>query len=385
MCAAALEQATRQPMGDRADPAQAVAQRKPTSDTTRLSTRARALFSLLRLPAKDRAQFFESYTAFSTDDAVCDLSDFDAKHPLVPLLNGGDPRIVSYYNVLNLICALGSVEKMYIPPVLDESASLRSNQLLFEKRMADDLGLGPYTRVLELGCGRGRISANLASTTGASVTGINIDPSQIAEADAWARRTGLEAQLSFLTLDFNEKWPFADASFDAVYAIQPLTYSVSLLHIFSEAFRVVKPGGKVAILDCVLLDGFSRHKPEHMRLISPTRQLLGMGGAWHVGYWEAALREAGFSLEASRDLSLNQTQTPLIRRAEKSYRHVSALVGLCALLGASYMKALMKRFAKHTEDFVRMDQQGLLTTSWYMLATRPARTSPSSDEADMQA
>ena len=67
--------------------------------------------------------------------------------------------IVEYYGVLNRLCALGSVEKMYIPPVLDIDKSVYENQMHFERQLADGLSIGPGRVALELGCGCARDSS----------------------------------------------------------------------------------------------------------------------------------------------------------------------------------------------------------------------------------
>jgi len=88
-------------------------------------------------------------------------------------------QVKNYYRVLNRLCSLGSVEKMYIPPVIDPEQDVFNNQILFEQGFADELNVGEGKSVLEIGCGRGRISHHVATRTGAKVTGINIDPTQL--------------------------------------------------------------------------------------------------------------------------------------------------------------------------------------------------------------
>ena len=48
-----------------------------------------------------------------------------------------------------------------------------------DQAMADRLDLGPGSKVLDVGCGRGRVAHHMASYSGAHVTGINIDHSQV--------------------------------------------------------------------------------------------------------------------------------------------------------------------------------------------------------------
>ena len=58
-------------------------------------------------------------------------------------------------------------------------------------------------QALELGCGRGRISAWFAYRTEANITGLNFCPVQLAEAREFAQRKNLTHVLEFEQCDFN--------------------------------------------------------------------------------------------------------------------------------------------------------------------------------------
>jgi 2-polyprenyl-3-methyl-5-hydroxy-6-metoxy-1,4-benzoquinol methylase len=66
--------------------------------------------------------------------------------------------------------------------------------------LAPWLRVGPETRVLDVGCGVGRWSRLLASR-GASVTGVDLSPTMIAEARRRASRAGLAGRCRFLVQD----------------------------------------------------------------------------------------------------------------------------------------------------------------------------------------
>ena len=63
-------------------------------------------------------------------------------------------KIVDYYSVLNHLCSIGQIEKMYIPPAIDLSSSIIANQKLFEKMMCKDIGMVAGHKVLDIGCGQ---------------------------------------------------------------------------------------------------------------------------------------------------------------------------------------------------------------------------------------
>ena len=85
--------------------------------------------------------------------------------------------VAAYYKVLNNMLSVFDLEKLYIPPQLDESQGLYGNQLLCEQAIKDDLNLAhpEASHLLDMGCGRGRIAHHFATMTGGQVSGYNID------------------------------------------------------------------------------------------------------------------------------------------------------------------------------------------------------------------
>jgi sterol 24-C-methyltransferase len=86
--------------------------------------------------------------------------------------------VAAYYKVLNNMLSVFDLEKLYIPPQLDEAEGLYGNQLLCEQAVLKELNLKnpEKSHLLDMGCGRGRISHYFATMTGGQVSGYNIDP-----------------------------------------------------------------------------------------------------------------------------------------------------------------------------------------------------------------
>ena len=160
----------------------------------RASTSLTALYALFTLPQEHVDSFLDSYKIF--DKEAVDSKD-DAKD------------IVNYYQVINHLCAVGDVEKMYIPPVMNLNNGIFANQMEWEEKgMADKLDVGPGKKVLDVGCGRGRIVHHVASYTGAEVTGLNIDQTQLGMARAYAEAEGMLGRtLDFVQGNYNEPLP----------------------------------------------------------------------------------------------------------------------------------------------------------------------------------
>ena len=102
--------------------------------------------------------------------------------------------------------------------------------------------LKPGMQVLELGCGTGYFSRQLART-GASITAIDISEDLLEEA----RRT-IDAENVTFKVDNAYRMSFADATFDAVVGSSVL-HHLEIGPAIAECFRVLKPGGTLAFTE----------------------------------------------------------------------------------------------------------------------------------------
>lgn len=107
--------------------------------------------------------------------------------------------VADYYKVLNNLLSVFDLEKLYIPPMLEESKGLYDNQLLVEQEVLRELRLSDPKRshLLDMGCGRGRIAHHFATLTGGEVSGYNIDPDQVQNGIDWVAETEMSDRLHF--------------------------------------------------------------------------------------------------------------------------------------------------------------------------------------------
>ena len=89
--------------------------------------------------------------------------------------------------------------------------------------------------------------AVLSRLSHARVTGIDANPSAIEEARQSAE--GAESRACFEQMDANERLPFADGSFDAVFSNDAMCHIPDRSRALREWFRVLKPGGRILFTD----------------------------------------------------------------------------------------------------------------------------------------
>jgi len=106
-------------------------------------------------------------------------------------------------------------------------------------------------RVLDLGCGSGRLSVALARA-GAAVTGIDTSRERLEQARRRAGEGGVELQL--VEADLDEPLPFEDGSFDAATSRLALMAAATPAATLRELRRVVVPDGRIATVIWASLD-----------------------------------------------------------------------------------------------------------------------------------
>jgi SAM-dependent methyltransferase len=122
----------------------------------------------------------------------------------------------------------------------------------FLEGVARDVGASAPqgARVLEVGCGPGRLSIRLSRELGLDVTGLDLDPAMIDRARANARRAdGHGGRAPSFVVGDVALLSFPDGSFDLVVSTLSMHHWADPSDGLAEIGRVLRPGGRALIWD----------------------------------------------------------------------------------------------------------------------------------------
>jgi cyclopropane fatty-acyl-phospholipid synthase-like methyltransferase len=178
-------------------------------------------------------------------------------------------------------------------------ALLRQNEIMMKKGK-----ITSCDRVLDAGCGIGGSSIYLSKNCGCRVMGITLSKQQAVSAAALSKIHKVDHMTRFQVMDFSET-AFACETFDVIWALESSCYAESKQAFLEEAFRLLKPKGRL-----VLTDGFESKESYSLlkrKLIDNWIKRWAVDSLESVGRFESYLREAGFINIEFEDISKNVT------------------------------------------------------------------------------
>lgn len=185
----------------------------------------------------------------------------------------------------------------------DHDTKSHSQSLLHMNRLLADMArIQPGEKVLDAGCGIGGSSIWLAENCGVSVIGITLSPEQADMARANAKRRNVADRTDFQVADYCAT-DFADGAFDVVWGLESVCYSLNKLDFVREAFRVLRPGGRL-----ITADGFALKRAYSEDEWKTIRICLDGWAIPNLSVpedFQAHLQDAGFACISYRDISAN--------------------------------------------------------------------------------
>jgi len=165
------------------------------------------------------------------------------------------------------------------------------------------LALEPGMAVCDIGCGYGATAAYLAEQDEVDVTGFTLSSAQAAIA---GNRRMTRGSFNCLQRDWLDSG-LLDAGFDRTYAIESSEHMVDKAHFFAEAYRVLKPAGRLVV--CAWLEGPEASPWQARHLLEPICREGRLPSMGSRADYERLAAKAGFTLRSYEDISRNVRRT----------------------------------------------------------------------------
>jgi ubiquinone/menaquinone biosynthesis C-methylase UbiE len=152
------------------------------------------------------------------------------------------------------------------------------------------LGLKNGERVLDLGCGAGHETIEVAILVGDQGEAVGLDLTT--EMLTVARQNAITRGLSnaFFVSGSIEYLPFSNNIFDVIISNCVINHASDKEQVYREIFRVLKSGGRFVVSDAVTKENL----PEHIKN-DPAQWAACFGGAITEANYLQCIREAGFA------------------------------------------------------------------------------------------
>ena len=207
----------------------------------------------------------------------------------------------TFYNLVTDIYEWGWGQSFHFSPSVG-GKSHRDATRVHEEMAADLLGIRAGDRVLDAGCGVGGPMRAIARHSGANVVGITINEYQVNRAHLHNKKAGLESQCEVVCGNFLEM-PFPDNSFDGAYSIEATCHAPKLEEVYSEIFRVLKPGSMYVSYEWVTTELYREDDAEHVEIIQGIERGDALPGLRSYRDIVEIARKVGFEVVKEKDLA----------------------------------------------------------------------------------
>ncbi|KEQ82177.1 putative tocopherol O-methyltransferase [Aureobasidium pullulans EXF-150] len=263
------------------------------------ATERNAFISMLRKDGEAHRLITDEYVQRWTEDS--DAARKSRQDSYMSLVN-------NYYDLATDLYCEGWGESFHLCRFAPKESLIQA-LARHEHYLAHMINIKENHTVLDVGCGIGGPAREIATFAGCKVVGVNNNRYQIERATALTAKRGLSEKVSFVQGNFMHL-SFLDNTFDAVYAIEATCHAPVLEGVYSQMYRVAKPGATVEIYEWVMTDRYDEANPEHRKIRHGIERGNGISNMVTRKEAERAFKNAGFELLHDEDLAERSDARP---------------------------------------------------------------------------
>ena len=248
-------------------------------------------------------------------------------------MNTNQQKVVRYYTnsetKLGFDYVLWGSKHFGFYPTGKVDVSEKEAQILHQDLVAKNLDLKENQIVLDAGCGQGVVSTYLAKKYGPKIFGITLVPFEVERAKERAKNLNVQKKTKYQVMDYSAT-NFPDNYFDAIYTTETLSHSPNIRKTLREFFRVLKPGGKVALFEYTLApdEKFSEWEKKMLDVVIEGSAMMGLKDFRHDQF-TGVVKNAGF--ENVKEQNITENIRPSFYRLHKLSRFPYKFIKLFGL------------------------------------------------------
>lgn len=279
-----------------------------------LFTPANPIGSSLKLLGQFRDQETELTSSKNVKSSIDGYNDLhDAESPEERNKNYKS-LVNSYYDLATLFYEWGWGQSFHFAnryPNESFAESIKRHEYYLASKLALGSGGGgnnnttpSVSKIVDVGCGIGGPLRNICKFTGADVTGLTINQYQvqrgnsIIDGDPWLGTS----RCRLVQGDFMQM-PFEDSVFDGAYAIEATCHAPDRVGVYSEIYRVLKPGSVFACYEWCMTDEYDPDNQLHRKMKKYIEEGDGLPDICHTSECLNAMKASGFEILEEKDIA----------------------------------------------------------------------------------
>ncbi|EFA84493.1 Sterol 24-C-methyltransferase [Heterostelium album PN500] len=208
--------------------------------------------------------------------------------------------VSDYYDIVTETYQSGWGNHFHFAPFKTPTETLEVAVTRLEHEVADSARITKDSFVLDVGCGVGGPTLEIAKYTGCRIRGLNINKKQVGIATERAKKLGLSERAGFDHGDAM-KMPYADNTFDVVTFFESTCHMPDKQAFIKECYRVLKPGGRLSGSEWLQCE-----KPTEKDIIQFIEPICAHHSVPHMGSlcsYRSMMEKAGFYVHIAIDLT----------------------------------------------------------------------------------